>query len=930
MLFNRLSQSVPMQEGSSEPSLVDPYYGSVVSLLRFNEGDGLTSTLDEIGTNIWNMGGSAVLTSTTPYEGNSAIRFSSASEIILSDPSVLAIGTADFTFELFFKIESYAAGYIELLSIVGVDGNPGNGCSLRFGDSGFGNAIQFGLNMSSLNNIYSSQSNTKSTMGTAWHHVALVRESGQARAYLDGNLLTLTNNIFAGTPTTSFTAGESIDANNVYLRTTNNGDSILIDNVRLTKNVARYSGNFVPPSDYGVAGPNPAITLKLLNSSYFLSESVYRSDYKIYSIFRNPIHAIQNIEFSIHNEVERSSMDLIVGKTFSNYKNPFSLPDNYGQDEHISENVKQVSIRSIGHNYRGGAGVREYYIGADSISGQFLYQGNPTVAKVLIYDQDTMQLLGQDEGQNYNFKNLDASLTYMLVAYNAELPSLKPIIRQNIKLVQFDPSTVGSMVFWIDAVDIPQLDGSLVYQWNDKSGNSNHAVQSDPLLAPVYKTSEINGLPSVVFDGVSDRLESMSQIISGTTDRTIFGVFRSDGLGYNPTDSDPNAPDVFHYASPLLTLHGTDVRVSDPGTDYTISIEWGLRLRTKGNAHYFISTGELPSVITNRWSTSFDGPNTTGSKIRLNGIENPFLSTTSDAPINTGVSSKSYIGYTKNQGTTDPTDSNTLGSSFTGPIGEIIIFNRRLTDIETTQIESYLISKWGIDTYISPPSGFLAYYPMIYDFNDHGPNGYDSTVVSNVSFGKVQNPSNLDQISNVARFSGTDSYVDLTDFSLSGGNFTVSMIIDPATTSTNTRTMLLGKHGSLGENIFLFGYGYADNKFTVSINNVSNTLLDFGSVFDRQLLTLTVEESGSNSIATIYRNGQNIGSTAVTSKLGNTLGKPWTIGQDWDTNAGTGGRTDFFNGDINHLLIYNRVLVQDEINQCVQHANQFYKGSFGI
>jgi len=75
------------------------------------------------------------------------------------------------------------------------------------------------------------------TVGT-WHHIALVRESGTCTLYVDG------------TSVASTTESGSIDGQNLaiggYYDTNFLYDGYL-DDLRITKGVARYTANFTPP-----------------------------------------------------------------------------------------------------------------------------------------------------------------------------------------------------------------------------------------------------------------------------------------------------------------------------------------------------------------------------------------------------------------------------------------------------------------------------------------------------------------------------------------------------------------------------------------------------------------------------------------------------------------------------------------------------------
>lgn len=78
-------------------------------------------------------------------------------------------------------------------------------------------------------------------------------------------------------------------------------------------------------------------------------------------------------------------------------------------------------------------------------------------------------------------------------------------------MAQTGPGGVGTStnnVLWLDAnFGITQASG-LVSQWNDRSGNANHALLPGtiPLATPTFVSSSVNGYPSLDFDGADDQL----------------------------------------------------------------------------------------------------------------------------------------------------------------------------------------------------------------------------------------------------------------------------------------------------------------------------------------------------------------------------------------------------------------------------------------
>lgn len=73
--------------------------------------------------------------------------------------------------------------------------------------------------------------------------------------------------------------------------------------------------------------------------------------------------------------------------------------------------------------------------------------------------------------------------------------------------------------------------GGTINQWNDFSGNNNHAIQNTAGNRPIYRTGQDNGRPALEFTGDSFIDASSSLGIAGTSSATYFIVFRDTQIG---------------------------------------------------------------------------------------------------------------------------------------------------------------------------------------------------------------------------------------------------------------------------------------------------------------------------------------------------------------------------------------------------------------
>ncbi len=70
--------------------------------------------------------------------------------------------------------------------------------------------------------------------------------------------------------------------------------------------------------------------------------------------------------------------------------------------------------------------------------------------------------------------------------------------------VPFNPLNIAGCTLWLKADSLVLNNSDPVSTWTDSSGSGNDMSQATGGFQPLYKTSIINSLPSVLFDGVDD------------------------------------------------------------------------------------------------------------------------------------------------------------------------------------------------------------------------------------------------------------------------------------------------------------------------------------------------------------------------------------------------------------------------------------------
>lgn len=205
-------------------ALSDPHWANVVLLLHMDGADGSTTITDARGHTVTAKNG-AQLSTSNPKFGTACASFGGTGYLeVTSDPD-FALGAGDFTIEFFVNPTVLSSDH-GLISI---------------GVWSTGLMTQFVSNLA-LDCYIQGTNHTASYSGTtgAWQHIAFVRSGNTLYLFADGAVLG-----------TRSVAGKTIAQNRVTIGARDGGGDRLtgsIDEVRITKGVARYTSNFTVPS----------------------------------------------------------------------------------------------------------------------------------------------------------------------------------------------------------------------------------------------------------------------------------------------------------------------------------------------------------------------------------------------------------------------------------------------------------------------------------------------------------------------------------------------------------------------------------------------------------------------------------------------------------------------------------------------------------
>lgn len=222
---------------------------------------------------------------------------------------------------------------------------------------------------------------------------------------------------------------------------------------------------------------------------------------------------------------------------------------------------------------------------------------------------------------------------------------------------EFGPILGSNLLLWLDADDadaVTEDANGNITNWYDKSENSSHAVATTG-KHPSGNANAINGKKALYFDGTEDM--TLSNMLHSESNYTAFTVFKT-----NATNSDAERLFESNDGSDRLILWSSTGASQNTGiftdTEGTVS----LSTRVSG-----------AQVIT--WS--LEAPSS--AKSYINGVTTATGSYTQKALESTPTIGSRNVNYV------------------IGDVGELILYDRVLTDSERAQVETYLSFKWGID-----------------------------------------------------------------------------------------------------------------------------------------------------------------------------------------------------------------------------------------
>lgn len=229
--------SFTFSAGGSPPPPGDPYFASVVMLLHMDGSNNSTTFTDSSsgGKTVTAVNG-AKLTTTGAKYGSACGTFAAAGldYLQLADSADWHFGSGDFTIELWaYPLSATASGTV--IAQWGASSN-----SWFFG---VGTGYGFYLSTNGSSSVLALPLSRWPGGANAWQHVAICRSGASLRLFVNGVQQGSTYNISTSTLHDS--------SNALRVAVDNAGNPLFngrLDDLRITKGVARYTADFTPPT----------------------------------------------------------------------------------------------------------------------------------------------------------------------------------------------------------------------------------------------------------------------------------------------------------------------------------------------------------------------------------------------------------------------------------------------------------------------------------------------------------------------------------------------------------------------------------------------------------------------------------------------------------------------------------------------------------
>jgi len=216
------------------------------SLMMHMDGtNGSTNFIDETGKTVTRVGSKVVLSTDSPKFGSASVtNFSTTSYLTLADDPAWKFGTGAFTIDFWVNFDTVPSGTVSQLVVYNEQGS--NNFFLFYGviaEESVLSTFRFYFKTGNVYYLYPEFIRSNYVTPNVWHHFAITRDGNNFRILMDGTQLgspEVSSGSFS-TATGTFTIGEYGTGETLPLVGK-------LDELRIVKGVAIWTGNFTPPS----------------------------------------------------------------------------------------------------------------------------------------------------------------------------------------------------------------------------------------------------------------------------------------------------------------------------------------------------------------------------------------------------------------------------------------------------------------------------------------------------------------------------------------------------------------------------------------------------------------------------------------------------------------------------------------------------------
>ncbi|MFC1612655.1 LamG-like jellyroll fold domain-containing protein [Patescibacteria group bacterium] len=550
-----------------------------------------------------------------------------------------------------------------------------------------------------------------------------------------------------------------------------------------------------------------------------------------------------------------------------------------------------------------------YAISIDGPSNSYIFMLNgefETITSDFANGQTAYSNIEIGRKRNFNYSTtffegqIDELRIYDRVLSENEMAYLYKASKTTHTNAPMRASASGTLVgYW--TLDQNDINGTTVF---DRSGQGNHGTATGFTSTPTSTTGKIN--QALDFDGSNGYIEiPNSDSINFTKNFTI-------SFWTKPASTTLGQGFVNKYTGAADKQYGIS---SWPNGEYKFNYEQ--------NNNYLIGCG---SVLYDEWHHIVG---TIDSSLNIKCYRNGELIDEDTAPAET-IATAEPISIGRNGGTYD-------NSYVSGPIDEVKIWNYALTAEEVAN--EYKSGKRKF-TGAFPRNGLVGYWNMD-QHNINGTTVYDKSDQKNhgTATGFTSTPTSTQgKIAQTLDFDGSNGYVDINDVSYYSSIDTGTLNVWFRAPEDNSKGLFSVSETTDDDEFLSFSVGSAltgtcDNERLVHVSNKNGTTLiccveDGINYNDGKWHMMTYQKDGTAK-PVIYLDGTLKSLTATAA----CVEARWSLSTFFDVgtaeNAVAIGRllkSDaevYFNGAIDEVMVWNRMLSADEIAQLYEYKREY-------